>query len=240
MIKRLLLSLRKSKLGQMIHLAHTSFFAQPLDYVGQPRPVQAKFRSIATLPLLPAGLWAAANLSLIEWVASRQLMAGGPAHPELSQRLHTVQSVTGKGAFALMFALVYGVTLLRWCKQRGVAWLMGQLKRPVPTLPWSYYLINTTAAAVWFSLFAYAITWCIWKSDGNVRQYLDQLVAQSPLVFAGTMLAIGFARNAHANRSVRGMRAFYGSNYWAVFWVDVTLVAVLFIIFLVSTPLLLR
>lgn len=231
MIRRLLLSLRKSKLGRMGQLVYLSLFAQPLDYVEQPRPVQTKLRNVACLPLLPAGLWASANVSLIQWASLHQLMAAGAADPELPEKWHTAVSITSKGAFVLMFVLVYVVALGRWGKHHGLAWLMSQLRRPTPTLPWSYFLINTTAAALWFSLFAHAIAWCVWKSDGHVSQFLNQLTLNSPLIMVWSMLIVGLVKHVHFRRRQRGMRAFYGKNYTPMLFLDIALVIALFLAF---------
>jgi len=187
--------------------------------------------------MLPAAIWANANASMLEWIAWQQAKTAALGHSasELILKMHDMLPLMSKGAFVLMAALTYSFAILRWLYHFFLALIFKRFNSPVIPPPLKFFVVNSAAWAFWFAAFGNLCAYALWRSDGDIRGYLERLISDHQYVFLLTMVAVGLALKFCGKVQHRGMLQVYGGSKAAMAMVDSVAIAIsILMLFFVS------
>jgi hypothetical protein len=210
--KRITKSFLESRPYKVVYLLGTVLFAKPEDFAlrkGVPRPRYARHKWISTLPLIPATIFANALKSFFIWLGFHQQTAIRTTDVSVDQFLSYVDYIS-YGMIAGLAALTYAFAFLRWAFHRALAsrWMVSDGN--VFVAPYRYFIVNTSAGAIWFALYSSGVLWLMRRFGVDFRQGLAEVVQAHPSVTVAAFLALGIViRLSSANRR-KGMIAVYG------------------------------
>lgn len=210
--KRITKSFLESRPFKVVYLLGTVLFAKPEDFAlrkGAPRPRYARYKWITTLPLVPAPIFANTVKSFLIWFGFHQHAAGGATDASVDLFLSYVDYIF-YGMIACLVALIYALAFLRWAFHRALAARWMAWDSNVFVAPYRYFIVNTSAGAIWFALYSSGVLWLMKRFGVDFRQGLAEVVHAHPNGTVAAFLALGIViRLSSANRR-KGMIAVYG------------------------------